>query len=36
MCKPNKMNGYNKYKYVHTGFGKLRGAYHAKADLQEK
>jgi len=35
MCKPNKMNGWNKYKYVHRGFGKLRTAYHKNLDLSE-
>lgn len=24
MCKPNKMNGWNKGKLGHYGFGKLR------------
>jgi len=24
MCKPNKMNGWNKSRYVHFGFGKFR------------
>lgn len=24
LCKPNKMNGGNKRKLGHTGFGKLR------------
>lgn len=24
LCKPNKMNGWNKMKLGHTGFGKLR------------
>jgi len=24
MCKPNKMNGWNKEKLGHYGFGKLR------------
>lgn len=25
MCKPNKMNGWNKAKLGHKGFGKIRG-----------
>ena len=36
MCKPNKMNGWNKDKYGHAGFGKLRKVVHAKEDLQFK
>ena len=34
MCKPNKMNGWNKDKFVHDGFGKLRDTIHAKEDLK--
>jgi hypothetical protein len=34
MCKPNKMNGWNKAKLGHTGFGKLRNEYLAKKDLE--
>lgn len=35
MCKPNKMNGWNKDKYAHVGFGKLRDSIHSKDDLKE-
>lgn len=35
MCKPNKMNGWNKDKLGHTGFGKLRDEYHASKDLRD-
>ena len=35
MCKPNKMNGWNKSKYGHAGFGKLRKLDRAKRDLAE-
>lgn len=35
MCKPNKMNGWNKDKLGHTGFGKLRGEYHAKREIRD-
>lgn len=35
MCKPNKMNGWNKDKLGHTGFGKLRDNEHSKADVRE-
>lgn len=24
MCKPNKMNGWNKTRFGHKGFGKIR------------
>mgnify|MGYP003342948329 CR=1 FL=1 len=35
MCKPNKMNGWNKLlKLGHTGFSKIRKAFHAKEDLK--
>ena len=34
MCKPNKMNGWNKDKFGHTGFGKLRDLIHAKKDIK--
>ena len=34
ICKPNKMNGWNKTKYGHTGFGKLRDSIHALNDLK--
>jgi hypothetical protein len=34
MCKPNKMNGWNKAKLGHTGFGKLRNEYLAQKDLE--
>ena len=33
LCKPNKMNGWNKDKLGHTGFGKLRKVLLAKKDL---
>ena len=33
MCKPNKMNGYNKDKLGHVGFGKLKQTILAKLDL---
>ena len=32
LCKPNKMNGWNKEKLGHKGFGKLRRLFHAKID----
>lgn len=32
MCKPNKMNGWNKDKLGHIGFGKLKDTIHAKED----
>jgi hypothetical protein len=34
MCKPNKMNGWNKEKLGHTGFGKLKDVIHSKDDLK--
>lgn len=34
LCKPNKMNGGNKDKYAHAGFGKLRKVAHAKNDMK--
>ena len=36
MCKPNKMNGWNKDKLGHGGFGKLRDAKHAKDDMHSQ
>lgn len=33
MCKPNKMNGWNKDKLGHTGFGNIKATIHAKQDL---
>jgi len=33
LCKPNKMNGWNKDEFGHTGFGKLRDSIHTKEDL---
>ena len=34
MCKPNKMNGWNKNKQLgHKGFGKIRDEIHAEEDL---
>ena len=35
MCKPNKMNGVNKEKLGHTGFGKLRDVAHAGWDVKQ-
>lgn len=35
LCKPNKMNGANKDKLMHRGFGKIRRVLLAKADLRE-
>lgn len=35
MCKPNKMNGWNKAKFGHSKFGKLRALLHAKKDLSD-
>ena len=32
LCKPNKMNGWNKLTLGHQGFGKLRAAHHAEND----
>ena len=34
MCKPNKMNGWNKNILGHTGFGKLRDTIHAEEDMK--
>ena len=34
LCKPNKMNGWNKDNLGHKGFGKLRASIHAKNDLK--
>jgi len=34
MCKPNKMNGWNKLHFGHKGFSKLRKAIHAQQDIQ--
>jgi hypothetical protein len=35
MCKPNKMNGWNKEdKLGHVGFGKIRYNAHAKDDIK--
>jgi hypothetical protein len=36
MCKPNKMNGWNKEVLGHTGFGKLKKVINAKKDLKEE
>jgi hypothetical protein len=34
MCKPNKMNGWNKNECMgHTGFGKIRDFIHSKEDI---
>ncbi len=35
LCKPNKMSGWSKDRYGHTGFGKLRKVAYAKQDLAE-
>ena len=35
LCKPNKMNGRNKDKLGHTGFGKLRKVLCSKNDLRD-
>lgn len=35
MCKPNKMNGWNKKNYAHTGFGKLRDLVSAEKDMSD-
>jgi hypothetical protein len=34
-CKPNKMNGWNKEKLGHRGFGKLRDAAHTREDMRQ-
>lgn len=34
MCKPNKMNGWNKLTLGHTGFSKLAKAKHAISDVK--
>lgn len=34
LCKPNKMNGWNKDKYGHAGFGKLRKVAAQKQDIK--
>lgn len=36
LCKPNKMNGWNKEKLGHAGFGKLRRLAGAIADARER
>jgi hypothetical protein len=33
MCKPNKMNGWNKAKLGHVGFGKLRRDAASRQDM---
>ena len=35
LCKPNKMNGWNKDKLGHTGFGKLKRVLLAKKDQRD-
>ena len=35
LCKPNKMNGWNKDKLGHTGFGKLKKVLLAKKVLRD-
>ena len=34
LCKMNKMNGWNKDRLGHVGFGKLRDSIHARVDLK--
>lgn len=34
MCKPNKMNGWNKSKLGHSGFSKIRKLQFAQLDLR--
>lgn len=34
LCKPNKMNGWNKGELGHYGFGKLRRLYAAMSDMK--
>ena len=34
LCKPNKMNGWNKDNLGHSGFGKLKKVLLAKIDLR--
>jgi hypothetical protein len=34
LCKPNKMNGWNKQRLGHTGFGKLRQLAGTIADMR--
>jgi hypothetical protein len=34
LCKPNKMNGWNRQRLGHTGFGKLRQLAGAIADMR--
>jgi hypothetical protein len=36
MCKPNKMNGWNKEILGHKGFGKLRDLAGAKQDQKDE
>ena len=35
LCKPNKMNGWNKDRLGHTGFGKLKKVLIAKKDQRD-
>jgi hypothetical protein len=34
MCKPNKMGKGLENKLMHKGFGKIKGEYHQKIDLE--
>jgi hypothetical protein len=36
MCKPNKMNGWNKDRLGHFGWGKLKATILAKMDLKNE
>jgi hypothetical protein len=36
MCKPNKMNGWNKDILGHFGWGKLKATILAKFDLKDR
>jgi len=36
MCKPNKMNGWNKDTLGHTGWSKLKNTILAKLDLKDR
>lgn len=35
LCKPNKMNGWNKDMLGHTGFSKLAKSIAAKEEIKE-
>lgn len=36
MCKPNKMNGWNKDNFAHKGFGKIRKSLNTKLDIRNE